>query len=97
MAYANTLKVFEVLRPTFDEKQATKIAEAVETALETNNSALFSTVATKGDLTELKAATKADLAEMKAEIIKWMFIFWIGQFASIVGVLTVILFAFFKK
>lgn len=46
--------------PTFDEKQATKIAEAVETALETNNSALFSTVATKGDLAELKAATKAD-------------------------------------
>ncbi|MFH1958614.1 MAG: hypothetical protein ABIJ15_09100 [bacterium] len=100
MAYANTLKVFEVLRPAFDEKQATKIAEAVETALETNNSALFSEVATKGDLAELKAATKEDLAnlriemrEMKAELIKWMFIFWIGQFASI----TAVLFLFFKR
>ncbi|MCD6311011.1 MAG: hypothetical protein J7M11_00915 [Elusimicrobia bacterium] len=93
MAYANTLKIFEVLRPAFDEKQATKIAEAVETAFETNNAALFSKMATKGDLTELKAATKADLAEMKAEIIKWMFIFWIGQFASI----TAVLFLFFKR
>jgi len=82
MAYANTLKIFEVLRPAFDEKQATKIAEAVETAFETNNSALLD-----------KVATKVDLAEMKAEIIKWMFIFWIGQFASI----TAVLFLFFKS
>ncbi len=86
MAYTNTLKVFETLRSVFDEKQATKIAEAVETALETNNATLLE-----------KVATKSDLAETKAEIIKWMFIFWIGQFASIVGVLTAILFAFFRK
>ena len=86
MAYTNTLKIFETLRSVFDEKQATKIAEAVETALETNNATLLE-----------KVATKSDLAETKAEIINWMFIFWIGQFASIVGVLTAILFAFFRK
>ncbi len=74
------------MRSVFDEKQATKLAEAVETALETSNATLLE-----------KIATKSDLAETKAEIIKWMFIFWIGQFASIVGVLTAILFAFFRK
>jgi len=37
------------------------------------------------------------LMEVKVELIKWMFIFWVGQFASIVGVLTAILFAFFRK
>lgn len=36
------------------------------------------------------------LAQSEARLIKWMFIFWIGQFASIVGVITAILFAFFK-
>jgi hypothetical protein len=30
-------------------------------------------------------ATKVDLAEMKAEIIKWMFIFWIGQIAVLLA------------
>ena len=90
MAYANTLKVFEVLRPAFDEKQATKISEAIESALETNNSALFTDMVTKAELAK-------QLAETKAELIKWMFIFWVGQFASIVGVLTVILFSFFKR
>lgn len=86
MAYINTLRVFETLRSVFDEKQAARIAEVVETALETSHAALLEEV-----------ATKKDLAGTKAEIIKWMFIFWIGQFASVVGVLTAILFAFFGK
>lgn len=30
-------------------------------------------------------ATKVDLAETKTEIIKWMFIFWIGQIATAIG------------
>ena len=93
MAYADTLKVFEVLRQKFDEPEARTIASAVETALETNNSALLDKVATKEDLANLRI----ELRETKSEIIKWMFIFWIGQFASIVGVLSAILFAFFRK
>ena len=96
MAYANTLKVFELLRPAFDEKQATKISEAIESALETNNSALFSQMATKGDLEKLEERFERRLAETKTDIIKWMFIFWVGQVASIVGILSAILFAFFK-
>jgi len=93
MAYANTLKVFEVLRPAFDEKQATKISEAIESALETNNSALLDKVATKADLQSEVSNLRIEMREMKAELIKWMFIFWVGQFASI----TAVLFLFFKK
>lgn len=37
------------------------------------------------------------LAELEARLIRWMFIFCVGQFASIVGVLSAILFAFFKR
>jgi hypothetical protein len=38
-------------------------------------------------------ATKLDLANTRADIIKWMFIFWIGQTATILG----IIFLFLKK
>lgn len=38
-----------------------------------------------------------EIGNLRTELIKWMFIFWIGQFASIVGVLSAILFAFFRK
>lgn len=47
-------------------------------------------------LEQVKSELKTDIANTKADLIKWMFIFWIGQFASIVGVITAILFAFFK-
>ena len=38
-------------------------------------------------------ATKTDLANMKADIIKWMFLFWIGQLASLIAILQI----FFRK
>ena len=93
MAYANTLKIFETLRKQFSEQQSEAIAEAVENALETNNTLLLEKVAAKEDIFRLEKT----IAETKAELIKWMFIFWVGQFASIVGVITAILFAFFKR
>ncbi|MGR3175947.1 MAG: hypothetical protein ACUZ8N_15325 [Candidatus Scalindua sp.] len=37
-------------------------------------------------------ATKEDIANLKSELIKWMFIFWIGQ----IGILTGIIFAMLK-
>lgn len=40
-------------------------------------------LATKEDI----ANTKEALANTKAEIIKWMFIFWIGQIAVTVGII----------
>ena len=89
MAYADTLKVFGVLRKKFDEASSEAIATAVETALETNNAELFKTVSTKEDIHRLEIL----ISENKAEIIKWMFIFWLGQFASI----TTVLFLFFKR
>jgi hypothetical protein len=38
-------------------------------------------------------ATKQELAETKAELIKWMFIFWVGQLAATFG----LLYFFIKK
>ncbi|MBD3385463.1 hypothetical protein GF407_11130 [candidate division KSB1 bacterium] len=42
--------------------------------------------------TEEIAGVKTDLANTRADLIKWMFIFWMGQVVALVG----ILFAFFK-
>lgn len=104
MAYVDTMKVFEVLRIEFEEKKAENIAHGIEIALDTHDAAMMKDIATKGDVAALSSDMKATLADMradvadvKAELIRWMFMFWIGQFASIVGVMTAILFAFFKK
>ncbi len=43
-------------------------------------------------LSKLEGSLDAKISAAKAEIIKWMFIFWVGQVGMILG----ILFAFFK-
>jgi len=43
-------------------------------------------------ISKLEGRIDAKISSSKAEIIKWMFIFWVGQ----VGVILGILFAFFK-
>ena len=35
-----------------------------------------------------KADLEKEIANTKAELIKWMFIFWLGQIAVVVGVLA---------
>lgn len=45
------------------------------------------------EITEAKATLEVKGESNKADLIKWMFIFWVGQ----VAVLTGILFAFFRK
>ena len=39
------------------------------------------------------AEVKVNLSEVKADLIRWMFIFWVGQIGALLGVL----FAFFRR
>ena len=36
-------------------------------------------------------ATKEDVANSKADVIKWMFIFWVGQLAAMFGLILLFL------
>ena len=42
--------------------------------------------ATKEDIAKLEGKLETKMAENKADIIKWMFIFWIGQLASVIAI-----------
>ena len=44
------------------------------------------------EMAEMKASLETKIAQSHADLIKWMFIFWVGQ----IGVMIGILFAFFK-
>src|SRR5262249_3481306 len=44
-------------------------------------------------LSEEIGKLRTDMADLRTNLIQWMFLFWIGQ----IGVLTGILFAFFRK
>ena len=46
----------------------------------------------RGEMAEMKSELNNKMGSMRADIIKWMFVFWVGQ----IGVMIGILFAFFK-
>jgi hypothetical protein len=71
---AQELKVYEILKTKFSEQEATLVIEYFENKAEQKYHE-------KRDV----LATKQDLAEVKTDIIKWMFIFWIGQLAASFG------------
>jgi hypothetical protein len=46
-----------------------------------------------GKIREEMSKMRVEMADLRANLVQWMFLFWIGQ----IGVLTGILFAFFRK
>jgi hypothetical protein len=70
------LKAYEIFKNKLGEKEAETLIDYFESKAEKK-------IAEKRDL----FATKEDLANLKAEIIKWMFIFWVGQLGAIVAIL----------
>jgi len=78
---AGTLEVYKIFSGILDEKKAEKVVEYIESVNETE---IVSHIEQKIE----NMATKTDLANAKAEMIKWMFIFWITQTVTILGVLA---------
>ena len=70
MIAISSIEMFTILKRKLGENEAQAVTEYVE-----------SKVVKTFDKEKDVLATKADLAETKSEIIKWMFIFWIGQIA----------------
>lgn len=70
------VKAYEIFKNKLGEKEA-------ETLIEYFDSKTDKKITEKKDL----FATKEDLANLKAEIIKWMFIFWIGQLGALVAII----------
>jgi hypothetical protein len=66
------------LRADFDTKLA-----AFRADFETRIGALRSEL--KQDIAEARAAAKQDLADTRADLIKWMFLFWLGSVAASVA------------
>ncbi len=93
------IKLYELLKAKIGEKEAEAFVQILEQrvdqkfddrknefVLEKDKEKLL----TKADALAI-FATKEDLASLKAEIIKWMFIFWIGQLAAFIGIAHFIL------
>lgn len=84
-----------VLREKLGENAAEALIELINKAEEHSIDATIKAVEDKFEkrLAEEMGKLKVEMYSLRADIIRWMFIFWIGQAATIIG----ILFAFFRK
>jgi hypothetical protein len=80
------------------ERRLVEVASALRVSLEDKIASVKSDLEGKIANLEVKIANvKSDLevkiANARADIIRWMFIFWVGQIGALLGILL----AFFKK
>jgi len=78
------IKLYELLKAKLGEKEAEAFVHILEKKVDDKFDDAKQTLATKEDFARLDIK----IAETKAELIKWMFIFWIGQITVIAGLLV---------
>jgi hypothetical protein len=79
-----SFKLYELFFPFVKSEEKTKeIIENIEAVIDNKFASEKDRLASKDDILQLKIEMK----EQKSEIIKWMFLFWIGQIAVTLAVL----------
>jgi hypothetical protein len=83
----STTKILSILEAAqIEPPKARAIAESLEMAFKEQESDLSKQLMSKQDGSELRR----DLESVKAELIKWMFLFWIGQIAVLVAIIKLL-------
>ena len=83
-----SIQLFELLKPKLGETEARTLVEFVETKTEDAISDKKDVFLVKDDKLEMIEK----MEKIRSDMIKWMFIFWVGQ----IGVIVAILNMFFK-
>jgi hypothetical protein len=80
------------------EQEAEALVTFVDHKIKDNDAANLKLLATKEDIhilkediAKLEGSLEAKISDVKSEMIKWMFIFWIGQVAVTFGLIIVYL------
>lgn len=82
-----TLELFEIFKKALDnEEDAKTVVKYLEDVSETESIRTIERkmehLSTKEDLANLEIR----LASKQTDLVKWMFLFWIGQFAAMLGI-----------
>lgn len=94
MIITTDIQLFKILKERLGEKEAEALVDFVDNKLKENNDVNSKILATKQDIADTKEeifTTKTLIANTKAELIKWMFIFWVGQVAVTFGFILLFL------
>ena len=79
-----TLELYETLRDKLGDEATKRFIAYVDERIKRET-------VTKGDLREETARIREEMAKMEGRLIRWMFLFWVGQVAAMLGILAFVL------
>ncbi|MFA7345404.1 MAG: hypothetical protein WC003_13970 [Terrimicrobiaceae bacterium] len=87
----STAKILGILEAAnIEPPKARAIAESLEMAFREQEEDLTTRLMTKEDGSEIRRELEVKIESLKAELIKWMFLFWIGQIAVLVALAKIL-------
>ena len=86
-----TARLYTLLSDKLGSDTTEAMFKYIDNKAERAVEATIKTLATKDDLAAVKYELGKQTAEAKTEIIKWMFIFWIGQVAATIAIVMLFL------
>jgi len=80
---ADSLKIYDILKTAFPEAET----RAVTKAIEISHFETASQSDVRAAVLELRAEIKTAVAQAEVRLLRWMFIFWVGQVGVTVATL----------
>lgn len=83
----NEIQLFNLLKVKIGEKEAEALVEFVKTSASEEIKQNIQNLATREFVKDEITQVRLELKEFKSEIIKWMFVFWVGSILTTLGAL----------
>ncbi len=83
----NEIQLFNLLKGKIGEKEAEALVEFVKTSSSEDIKQSIQNLATREFVKDEINQVRLELKEFKSEIIKWMFVFWVGSILTTLGAL----------
>jgi hypothetical protein len=84
-------KLYDLVSVKLGRETAENLTIFIEEKIKGEVDSKTSILATKEDLARESGNTNAKIEGSKAELIKWMFIFWVGQLVAMFGLIQLFL------
>ncbi len=91
MSTVSITKLYDLLSDRVGRESAETLTSYIESKIRSDIEYNAKTLATKEDLAREIARLDVKISDSKSDIIRWMFIFWIGQLAATFGFILLFL------
>lgn len=91
MTTITTTKLYDLLSAKVGKETAENLTSYIESKIKDEVENGTRNLVTKEDLAKEVARLEVKIAETKTELVRWMFIFWIGQLAATFGFILLFL------